>query len=180
MRSDIKLLERAMEKERLVEVEELRERLFLHRETGELRWTDDLRNKYPCKPFERAGRLNTSGYVQICIRQNCYLAHRVSWAMKHGWWPASLIDHKDGDPLNNRPENLRVCTQSQNLQNKKSNKKGTKSGLKGAHLLNGYWAAHIKLDGKQTHLGYFSTPEEAHEAYVAAANENFGEFARAA
>jgi hypothetical protein len=177
MRSDIKLLEKAMEKEKLVDVEDLRERLFLHRESGELRWTEDPRNRYPCKPFERAGRVNTAGYVQICIRQNCYLAHRVSWAMKNGWWPASLIDHKDGNPQNNRPENLRVCTQSQNMQNKKAHRG---NGLKGAKLVNGCWTAMIRLNGKQTYIGRYPTEEAAHSAYVEAANKHFGEFARAA
>ena len=96
--------------------------------------------------------------------------------------PADLhVDHIDCDPLNNRRSNLRLATNSQNQWNSKRYRNNT-SGFKGVsfHKNNNKWAANIQHNGKQRHLGNFDSPEEAHAAYCKAAEEFFGEFARAA
>lgn len=90
-----------------------------------------------------------------------------------------IVDHIDRDGLNNRRENLRLATRSENGRNQKCRSDNT-SGYKGVHWHKGTrkWIAQIRLNGKAKHLGLFKTPEEAHVAYQEAAKELFGEFAR--
>lgn len=90
-----------------------------------------------------------------------------------------LVDHVNGDTLDNRKENLRLCTYSQNNMNKSLQSNST-SGLKGAyyHKPSGKWRAQIRKDKTSIHLGYFGSATDAHEAYKAAATEMFGVFAR--
>jgi hypothetical protein len=87
------------------------------------------------------------------------------------------IDHADLDKVNNRIQNLRPATNSQNQANTKR-RPTNRSGFKGvAWNTNAkLWKAGITVNGKNNHLGYFSTPEEAHEAYCAAAKMIFGDF----
>lgn len=86
---------------------------------------------------------------------------------------------------NNVWSNLRLATKSQNMANVGLIKSNT-SGLKGASRYKAGepygkpWQASIRKDNKQYHLGHFATKEEAHAAYVAAAEKIHGEFARAA
>jgi hypothetical protein len=88
------------------------------------------------------------------------------------------IDHKDHNGLNNRRENIRMATPSQNSQNAGA-RTGSVSGKKGVslHSKTGLWRARINVDRREYSLGYFRTPEEAHAAYIAAAKEKHGEFA---
>lgn len=89
-----------------------------------------------------------------------------------------VIDHVNGDPLDNRRSNLRVCRQSQNCQNRKA-QKNNKLGLKGVckDTKKNLYRSSIMKDGKLVFLGYSKTPEEAHEKYKKAAIELHGEFA---
>ncbi len=110
-----------------------------------------------------------------------YAAHRCAYALMTGAWPVHLIDHEDTDFTNNKWENLRDATQSQNLANTKTPVTNT-SGFKGVHWAAnvGKWRARIKHDGKQVHLGLHDTREAAHAAYFEGARRLKGEFARAA
>lgn len=89
-----------------------------------------------------------------------------------------LVDHINGDTLDNRRENLRIATLSQNAMNRKI-RRDSKSGFKGVkwHNKTKKWTATIAVDGKYHYLGYYNTPEEAHEAYCEKAKELHGEFA---
>lgn len=89
------------------------------------------------------------------------------------------IDHIDGDGLNNTRSNLRLVTQSQNLQNMRVVRKHT-SRYKGVYQPKGEtkWFVAIRTGGRQIYLGRFAIEEEAAEAYNASALEHFGEFAR--
>lgn len=87
------------------------------------------------------------------------------------------VDHIDGDGLNNRRDNLRLSSNSQNRQNSKRPITNT-SGYKGVSVHGSRWCATITINGRNKKLGYFDTPSEAHEAYKKAAVEYFGEFAR--
>ncbi len=103
--------------------------------------------------------------------------HAIVWAIHNGYW-AKEIDHKNRDPSDDRIENLRECTNSQNNANQRR-RSDNKSGFKGAYWCNRgkRWCAMISFNGKNKYLGGFDTPEEAHLAYVKAARELFGEFA---
>lgn len=92
-------------------------------------------------------------------------------------WP--LVDHINGNGLDNRRANLRPATPSQNTANARMPSDNT-SGFKGVGWFarTGRWRAYITYQGRQKHLGYFDIAEEAALAYDAAARELFGEFAR--
>lgn len=90
------------------------------------------------------------------------------------------IDHINGNGLDNRRQNLRVATRSQNGANKPKYKQGAISKYKGvgrAKSKTKPWLATIKANGKHVHLGHFYTEEQAAHAYNAAALEAWGEFA---
>mgnify|MGYP006921403248 CR=1 FL=1 len=104
--------------------------------------------------------------------------HRLLMGLDHG--DKRRVDHKDGNGLNNRRENLRVCTHAENLRNQ-HRKQVTKSGFKGvwpSH--NGKrkpWIAMFTKDYKRHYVGSFVTAEEAARAYDEAVKLAFGEFA---
>lgn len=90
--------------------------------------------------------------------------------------PDDMCDHKNRDGLDNRKENLRLCTKSQNGANRIST---SRHGYKGVHLRQGkYWSAQIKVNRETVLLGSYKTCEEAALAYNKAAQQYFGEFAR--
>jgi hypothetical protein len=92
-------------------------------------------------------------------------------------WP--LVDHINGDGLDNRRANLRPATGKQNAANMRTPAHNT-SGFKGVtyYRRTGRWRAHLTTDGRQRHLGYFDTAEEAAYAYDTEAIGTWGEYAR--
>ncbi len=90
-----------------------------------------------------------------------------------------VVDHANGNTLDNRRSNLRVCTQAQNIRNQKLSK-ANKTGFKGVdlHSQNKNFRAQIAVNGKTKHLGCFNTAEEAGAAYDAASKKYHGKFAR--
>jgi len=129
--------------------------------------------------FRRRSRMNASkigtvpknprhAYLNIGIGFHVYRAHRLAWLYVHGSWPDGQIDHINGDKLDNRIANLRVATNSQNKQNMRKARSDSRSGLIGAswHTKSNKWRAAIQIDGKKKHLGYFDTPEEAHQVFM--------------
>jgi hypothetical protein len=123
----------------------------------------------------RAGRQMVVGhYRQVGLDTVRYLEHRLIAAM-HGIPTDKVIDHKDRTG-NNRVENLRPATQSQNVMNgtgwrKKASRVGTHQNK------NGTWVAYIKANGKHRHLGTYKTEAEAAAARIAAERIYYGEFA---
>jgi hypothetical protein len=88
------------------------------------------------------------------------------------------VDHEDGNGLNNQRSNLRIASPTQNQGNARRRKDNT-SGYKGVswYRRTNKWKAHIRVDKKLRHLGYFIDLTDAARAYDAAALEHFGEFA---
>jgi len=111
---------------------------------------------------------NSNGYIIINIKRAFYRVHRIIWYMHTEVDPVNLIiDHIDGNPLNNRIQNLRICEQKDNCKNSVKSARNT-SGYKGVNLHKhpNQWRARIRHDGKYIHIGIFDTPEEAHRAYM--------------
>ena len=94
------------------------------------------------------------------------------------------VDHVDGNPLNNRRENLRICTRAENTRNMRPRthvcRASVSSALKGVcwHKRDRKWHAQIRIDGTRIHLGYFNSEQEAADAYDKAARRLHGNFAR--
>ena len=88
------------------------------------------------------------------------------------------IDHIDGNPLNNKIENLRECTHQQNHFNERKPKNNT-SGIKGVsfHKPTKKWRATVFLNYKQHYLGLFKDIKEAEKACIEFRNKHHGEFA---
>jgi hypothetical protein len=108
-----------------------------------------------------------------------YAAHRLAWLHMTGEWPPADIDHANGDPGDNRWNNLRAATRAQNISNGRKRSTNT-SGFKGVSWRSAKekWQAAITVNGLKRFLGYFDDPAEAHAAYVRAAEKYHGEFAR--
>lgn len=105
--------------------------------------------------------------------KDCYM-HRIIMGTPVGM----ETDHINGDPLDNRRSNLRVCTPRQNQANSVL-RNTNKTGYKGVRLHGSKWVARIRHEGGVAKiLGSFDSKEEAAEAYRAAAIEQYGEFVR--
>ena len=93
--------------------------------------------------------------------------------------PGQYVDHINGDRLDNRKENLRFCTLSQNSMNKRGRSSRT-SKYKGVCYAKrrNKWQASIRVDGKERFLGYFNNEEDAAKAYDEAALKFYKEFAK--
>jgi DUF971 family protein len=91
-----------------------------------------------------------------------------------------VVNYKDGNRMNNRKENLRVCTKSQAQQNQKPQQRNKSSEYKGVSRLKnrGKWMAYIKVNGNDVYLGVYKQEIDAALAYDEAAEKYFGEFAR--
>lgn len=108
------------------------------------------------------------GYRHECGQRSAIQLHVLLCGMVN-------IDHRDGDKLNCRRNNLRPSTRSQNNANRRG---WSKSGYKGVREIFGKFTSRLQANGRTIHLGTFATPELAARAYDRAALEHFGEFAR--
>ena len=113
-------------------------------------------------------------YAQTRINKRVVSMHRVLCGLTVG--DGKEVDHVDGDGLNNRRLNLRVCTHAGNQRNAQK-RIDNSTGYKGVYRQANRFVAGIKVDGKQMYLGRFDTAEQAHLAYVNAAKLLHGEFA---
>lgn len=126
-----------------------------------------------------AGHLMKSGYIQIGLDGKRYYAHRLAWIYCNGEWPINFIDHINMDRSDNRIENLREASVSENMRNRRKTISNT-SGYKGVtwSRKQGKWQAQIGMDYKNIKIGFFEDPKEAHEAYCNAASKIHEKFAR--
>ena len=122
-------------------------------------------------------------YAVCAVRVNRGPRGRKIWFLhwevlspRPGW----EIDHINGDPLDNRRQNLRYVTHGQNQQNCSRRTESRKGIFKGVcwHRQRQKWVAQIAPGGKHVHLGLFDSEEAAARAYDQAAQQFFGEFAR--
>lgn len=126
-----------------------------------------------------ASRVNpTSGYRDTRLYGKIYQTHRLIFFIHHGYIPP-YVDHIDGNPLNNRIENLRPCTKSQNACNQKL-RVTSKSGVRGVYWIarNKKWMARVGVNKKQYYLGLFDSLTDAKQAVDKARLQLYGEFVR--
>lgn len=156
--------------EQFISIDRLREAFEYDPQSGMLVWKIGRRG--PACPGDVAGCLS-NGYVSVKLDQQGLMVHRVAWALTHGRWPIGDIDHRDGNPSNNRLDNLREATRSENMQNRRVAQSNSRSGRLGVWRSNRQnlkkpWKAVVVTGGKAVHVGYFASEEEAQSAYLAA------------
>lgn len=184
----------------LPSAEFLHECFLYNDQTGELFWKErpegHFKNRHAClawnpkMAWRKAGCVtqlkkphgNFYTIVNIGNFKMC-LTHRIIFTMFVGEIPVGMqVDHRDGNTLNNRIENLRLATNQQNNFNKGeySKRRKKKEGLpKGVHRSGGNkFYALIKVNYQTINLGGFRTPEEAEKAYKEALQKYAGEFAK--
>jgi hypothetical protein len=152
----------------------LKQILSYQPESGIFRWKQKVARRV--RVGDRAGNSHHSGYVFISIGGRLYAAHRLAWFYVYGEWPKGDVDHKNTIRSHNWIDNLRLATRSQNVANGRLRAINT-VGLKGVSRNQTKWMARIRKDDQLIFIGNFDSPEEAHAAYVAKAEELFGEFA---
>lgn len=154
--------------------------------TGEFIWLPRARDQFAtAHAFEvwnkrfagkKAGRIDGHGYVSISFRGKKVKGHRLAYLIARGEAPDN-IDHVNGVRSDNRIENLRPATHSENGFNKSVSSR-SKSGVKGVfwHKKAGRWHSQIRSNGVVRHLGLFDSIEEAKAARDKASLEMHGQF----
>lgn len=151
--------------DRLVPVKRLHEVLAYEPLTGALVWRRSLGR---AAAGARAGSPLKDGRRIVTVDGIAMRASRIAWTLATGRSPNGLIDHRDGDPSNDRWANLREATKSINNQNQRRAHARNGTGLLGAGKSRHHYRARIWAEGRDHHLGVFDSPEAAHAAYVAA------------
>lgn len=153
--------------------------LFSH-EGGRLFW--QWFNRYHPDTYQkeagsvRIGRHGQGRWV-VKIGGRPYWRAHIVFAMTHGRWPEGQIDHINGNALDDRPENLRDVTPTQNAWNHRTRAKRSPLPMGVRALRGGKYQARIGYMKRSIHLGVFATPEEAAMVYRAKRKELFGEYA---
>ena len=124
-----------------------------------------------------AGYKAQNGYVIVRVDNAYHLLHRLIFLMHKGVLPSN-IDHINRNPSDNRIENLREATLTQNQGNRKQDHRN-KSGFRGVvwNKRRAKWQAQIGINGKSKYLGIFDTAEEAYLKYCQEAEKHFDGYA---
>jgi hypothetical protein len=157
--------------------DELKAVLRYDPESGEFFWLHSTRNT---KIGAKAGCIS-HGYIAIRISRVLYLAHRLAWIYVYGENPELQVDHINLNRADNRIVNLRLATHSDNKRNE-GVRKNNRSGFKGVgwDVRSNKWQARCYVNGKTHHLGFFTDPAKAAEAYKEFASKEHGQFFRSA
>lgn len=112
---------------------------------------------------QKVGTKSPDGYFRVGCNYKTYLVHRVIYYLHYGVWPLGVVDHIDGNPSNNNPDNLRDLSQAENTRSYGPAHKDSTSRYRGVHRFkrDQNWQAQIMCDGKRKHLGYFDSEKEA-------------------
>ena len=149
--------------------EELKKKLIYYPEEGYFIWS---------KLGNVAGWTRKDGYSFIRLNNKLYRTHRLAWLYMYGSFPKNEIDHIDGNPNNNRINNLRLSNSTQNKCNTRLRKDST-SGAKGIHWYKAYekWQVKLTYNKKTINLGYFKDFFEACCVVASERNKIHKEFA---
>ena len=142
--------------------------------TGEFSWIKINTNSQ--KLTDKVGTIKTKGYGSVCFYSSSYLLHRVAWFLHYSEQPV-IIDHINGDKLDNRIVNLRNCTNKQNVINAKISKNNT-SGITGVsyNKKRRTWDVNIKINYVKKHLGTSKDINTAKKIRKEAEIKYFGEY----
>jgi hypothetical protein len=155
--------------------------LFEYRKDGNLIWKVSISNRV--KIGDIVGYIDSGQkplYRRTQLDGKKHRVHRLIFLYHYGHiTPGMDIDHIDGNSLNNRIDNLREATRSQNLQNSKISSNNT-SGVKGVLWDKKYrrWEVRLSIEGKVKYLGQYKTLEEAEAVVKEARVKYHGEYAR--
>jgi HNH endonuclease len=157
-------------------VEDLRAILGYDPKTGRFWWKTTGPGKGH-RAGAPAGHVRANnGYRTIGIAGKTYYANRLAWYLTTGVWPTYQVDHRNRVTSDDRIDNLRPATPSQNACN--SVWKKNSSGYRGVYRYYRKWVAKIRVNYRDVYLGLFSTREEAYAAVCKAIESTRGEFAR--
>jgi hypothetical protein len=153
----------------ILELHELKKLISYDPDSGIFTWIIDRTSHarkgkaVACKPHKN------TGYSSISVLGVRFLSHRLAWFFENGRLPVGWLDHKNGNRNDNRINNLRLATASENNQNKKI-ESGNQSGFLGVSYIKktGKWCAELRLDNKKVFQGTFVTVEMASKAYLEA------------
>lgn len=162
-----------------MDAEKVKELFDYDPETGIFRWKINISRH---RKGAVAGTPSSDGrYLAVRYKGKYYQLSRLAFLWMIGRWPEPEADHRNLDKLDNRWSNLREATKSQNAANRIAFHTN-RVGLKGVIRVTRYgvtkYEARIRVAGKQRHLGRFDSAQEAHQAYVIAAEAAHGNFAR--
>jgi len=184
-----------MPKPRKIDAEIVRALLYYSPKTGELKWKERTEDWFPgtvgrtpshaCRQWnathagKKPGAVDSWGHTQIRLFGRLYGAHRLIWLLMTGKWPKNQIDHIDCDPSNNRWNNLRPATNTENVRNQRAPRSNS-SGVKGVSWSKEKrkWVAYITANRRRIHLGQFENIEDAEAAYAKASKKHHGEYGR--
>lgn len=127
----------------------------------------------------QAHKGRTGGYYAVLTEKRKFVRLYRAIVERHGATLGAdrVVDPKNGDTLDNRKVNLRVCSKGQNSANQKL-RSDNKLGLKGVIQVKNSYQCFIQKDKKRKYLGTFKCPIEAAKVYDSFALEYFGEFAK--
>lgn len=141
--------------------------------TGSLKWRNPTARNI--KKGQPAGSKDRHGYRKLIADGKTLLVHRVIWCMCHGEMPKGLIDHVNGNRADNRIDNLRLATRSQNSVN--STRARGSTGVRGiTRLKSGLYRTQIKSRGRVRYLGSYTEISEAREVFELAHQLVHGNF----
>lgn len=159
----------------MITQDRLKELLLYNKETGLFIWKSKRSNRV--KKGSVAGSPETRGYIRIGIDGISYLAHRLAFLYVEGKIPV-MVDHINLDKSDNRWNNLRDCSPTENQRNL-SVRGDSSTGVKGVTCeYGGKYRARIRVGGVRYNLGSYDSLDEATELVQLAREEAHGEFAR--
>lgn len=121
-----------------------------------------------------AGCLDKDGYRVITIDYSEHRGHQLVWLLETGAYSEKILDHKDGNPANNRIDNLRETDHQGNSQNRQGPNKGKFGGLPiGVYPRGDRFYAEIRVNKKPVKLGTFATVAEAENAHLIARRKHY-------
>ena len=161
----------------MIQAIELHNHFTYNHETGDLLWkprsgkdrhektfNTKCAGKTAAHEMKRINPKSRTTYFRTVLYNQHYLTHRIAWAMHYGEWPEKpmVIDHIDGNGLNNRIDNLRLVTAAGNIRNCRLSKNNT-SGVNGVwyHKQCKKWVAELMYNRKKISLGLFEDINDA-------------------